>query len=193
MNQFLEAFQATTVGQLRGSLVQFVEALQRPALTVLQLLLEPRENDSDGLHFEPCYDEPMCVVVGAHHPLAERSGLRLADLGAAAWILPLPETAYRQRIDAAFRNEGVDPPAQLVESVSILTNTMLLQETDMLGVLPYNVARHYVAAGSVRVLDVRLPEPSGPVGMITLAGLTGSPVVEPLLEALRGVAATMRN
>ena len=172
---------ATLLPQLRGGEIDLVVG----RLTT--------DFDSDGLHFEPCYDEPMCVVVGAHHSLAERSGLRLADLGAAAWILPLPETAYRQRIDAAFRNEGVDPPAQLVESVSILTNTMLLQETDMLGVLPYNVARHYVAAGSVRVLDVRLPEPSGPVGMITLAGLTGSPVVEPLLEALRGVAATMRN
>lgn len=172
---------ATLLPQLRGGEIDLVVG----RLTA--------DFDSDGLHFEPCYDEPMCVVVGAHHPLADRRGLRLADLAAAAWILPLPETAYRQRIDAAFRNEGVDPPAQLVESVSILTNTMLLQETDMLGVLPFNVARHYVAAGSVRVLDVRLPEPSGPVGMITLDGLAGSTVVEPLLAALRDVAATMHN
>jgi DNA-binding transcriptional LysR family regulator len=133
----------------------------------------------------------MCVVAGRRHPLAGRKGLKLADLAAESWILPTPETAYRARIDAAFRQEGVEPPKELVESVSILTNTMLLQETAMLGVLPYNVARHYVAAGSVAVLDVALPPPSGPVGLITRVGPLSNPALDPLLDAVRTVAARM--
>ena len=141
--------------------------------------------DSRGLHFETCFDEPMCVVVRAGHPLLARKRIRLADLAGESWILPAPETAYRHRIDAAFRQAGVEPPTRLVESVSILTNTTLLQETDMLGVLPVNVAGHYARLGTLEILRVALPPPSGPVGTITRTGAIANPVLEQLLQALR--------
>ena len=74
--------------------------------------------------------------------------------------------------------------------MSILTNTMLLQETTMLGVLPYNVARHYVAAGTERARRGapavgragRAHHPAGPLS---------NPVLEPLLAAVREVASRM--
>ena len=61
----------------------------------------------------------------------------------------------------------------------------------MLGVMPFNVARHYVASGTVSVLDIELPPPSGPVGTITRAGPLTNPVLEPLLDAVRKVALRM--
>jgi len=81
-----------------------------------------------GLSFTPCYDEPMTLVVRRGHPLTRRRTPSLAGLVGESWILPTPEAAYRQRIDAAFRQAGVEPPAQRIESMSILTNTTLLQE-----------------------------------------------------------------
>ncbi|MBK6601218.1 MAG: LysR family transcriptional regulator [Betaproteobacteria bacterium] len=179
-----------TVQVQEGTLAVLLPQLRRGEIDLIVGRLTS-DFESEGLHFESCYDEPMCVVVGHHHPLAGTTGLKLADLAAESWILPSPETAYRQRIDAAFRQEGVEPPAQLVESVSILTNTMLLQETTMLGVMPFNVARHYVASGTVSVLDIELPPPSGPVGTITRAGPLTNPVLEPLLDAVRKVALRM--
>jgi DNA-binding transcriptional LysR family regulator len=143
--------------------------------------------DAQGLHFEHCYDEPMTVVVRRGHPLCARPHLRLADLAGEAWILPTPEAAYRRRIDAAFRQEGVEPPTRLIESLSILTNKTLLQESDFIGVMPVNVARYYASLGSVEPLDVELPLPSGPVGFVTRDAMVPSPVFDDLLDALRTV------
>jgi DNA-binding transcriptional LysR family regulator len=144
-----------------------------------------------GLHFEHCYDEPMTVVARRGHPLGKRRKLSLAELARQSWILPTPDTAYRHRIDAAFRQGGVEPPAELIESMSILTNTTLLQESDMLGVMPRNIARHYARAGALAVLRVPLPLPSGPVGIITRADQAPLPALDDLLAALRATGRTL--
>ena len=138
-----------------------------------------------GLHFEHCYDEPMTVVARRGHPLGRRRGLTLGALARESWILPTPDTAYRHRIDAAFRQSGVEPPAQLVESMSILTNTTLLQESDMLAVMPLNIARQYAKAGTLALVRVPLPLPSGPVGIITRADQAPVPALDDLIAALR--------
>jgi hypothetical protein len=57
--------------------------------------------------------------------------------------VPTTESAYRHRLDAAFRQDGVEPPVHVIESMSNLTNATPLQEFDMLGVMPLNVARYY--------------------------------------------------
>lgn len=143
---------------------------------------------SEGLRFEAFYAEPMRVVARAGHPLARRRALKLARLAEWPWIFPTPGTAFRNRLEAAFRQGGVEAPLCIVESVSILTNTMLVQETDMLGVLPRDVAEHYARVGMVRILSVKLPAPSGPVGVITAAGRPLPPAATDLIQALRETA-----
>ena len=130
----------------------------------------------------------MRVVARVGHPLASRRTLKLAALGEWPWIFPTPEAAYRKRLESAFRHAGVEPPLCIVESLSILTNTMLVQETDMLGVLPRDVAEHYARIGALRVLPVKVPAPSGPVGVITLAGRPLPPAATDLVQALRDTA-----
>jgi DNA-binding transcriptional LysR family regulator len=149
--------------------------------------------DAAGLHFEHCYDEAMTVVVRRGHPLCSKRGLRLRDLATCAWIVPTPQSAYRRRMDAAFRQGGFEPPPEVVESMSILTNTALLQESDMLGVMPVNVARYYQALDLLDVLDVALPPPSGPVGIITRAARAGAPALDDLVDALRDSGRTLAD
>jgi len=187
---FKRANPRVTVQVQEGNLATLLPLLRNGELDLVVGRLTS-DFDSRGLRFEACYDEPMCVVVRAGHPLAGIKRLQLAALAAEDWILPSPETAYRHRIDAAFRQLGVEPPGRLVESVSILTNTALLQQTDMLGVMPVNVARHYAGAGSLAILAVELPPPSGPVGTITRAGAASNPVQDQLLQALRDAGAAI--
>jgi DNA-binding transcriptional LysR family regulator len=142
-----------------------------------------------GLRFEAFYAEPMRVVAREGHPLAGRRALKLAQLATWPWVLPTDETAYRKRLESAFRRGGVEPPTSIVESVSILTNTMLVQETDMLGVLPRDTAEHNARDGRIRILPVTLPAPSGPVGIITASGRPLPPAAVDLVQALREIAA----
>lgn len=53
--------------------------------------------------------------------------------------------------------------------------------------MPVNVARYYAGLGSVELLDVDLPMPSGPVGFVTREATAPSPVFDELLDALRPV------
>jgi len=146
---------------------------------------------AEGLQFEPFYDEPMRVVARSGHPLARRGRMALEALSKASWIVPPPEAFYRRRFDAAFRQAGVEPPRNIVESLSILSNKTLLQETDMLGVMPREVARHYARLGILTLLKVDVPPPSGPVGIVTAAGRPASLATTDFLAALRSVAARL--
>jgi DNA-binding transcriptional LysR family regulator len=176
-----------TVLVREGTAATLVPALRRGEL---DLVVGRASSDvaSEGLRFEAFYDEPMCVVARVGHPLGKRRMLKLAALSHEQWILPTPEAAYRRRLDAAFRQVGVEPPRQIVESLSILTNRMLVQETDMLAVMPSKVAQHYVNLGLIAILPVKLPPPSGPVGVITLLGRPLTPAATDLVQALGDVA-----
>lgn len=148
---------------------------------------------AEGLQFEAFYEEPMRVVARAGHPLVRRRRIDLRALAEASWIVPTPEAFYRQKFNAAFRQAGVEPPRSIVESMSILSNKTLLQDTDMLGVMPHAVARHYAELGILTVLRVKLPPPSGPVGVVTALGRPLSPASADFVQALRRVAATVAS
>jgi DNA-binding transcriptional LysR family regulator len=143
---------------------------------------------AEGLTFEALYSEPMLAVVRAKHPLAKRRTLKFAQLAGAQWIVPTPESPYRRRLEAAFRQAGVEPPRRIVESLSMLVNRVLVQETDMIAVMPRDVAHQFAAPGIARILPVKLPPPSGPVGVITASGRTLPPAATDLIQALREAA-----
>jgi DNA-binding transcriptional LysR family regulator len=188
--RFKLAHPRITVHVQEGTLGSLLPELRRGRIDVVVGRLTA-DFESTGLRFETCYDEPMEVVVRAGHPLLARKRLALADLVDEAWILHPPDSAYRHRMDAAFRQHGVEPPANVVESLSILTNQALLQASDMLGVMPRNVARHFAAMQSLCILSLALPSPSGPVGIVTRSGAAPSPSAQALLTALREVSREM--
>lgn len=175
-----------------GTLKSLLPHLRNGYLDAVVGRLTP-EVDSEGLHFEQCAqgEAGMAVVVRSGHPLAGRDNLRLADLADQSWILPTPEAHYRHRIDAAFRGEGVLPPANVIESMSILHNTSLLQASDMLGVMPVDVAKHYQDLGWLDELSVPLPLPYGPIGIISRSETVPSAALEELYDALKQVSARL--
>lgn len=156
----------------------------------LDLLVGRASNDvaREGMKFEALYHEPMCVVARVGHPLGRRRTLQLAALAGEQWIMPTPDSIYRRRLDEAFRRVGAEPPTRIVESMSILANTMLVQETDMLAVMPGRVAEHYVELGEICILPVKPPALSGPVGIITLIGRSLTPAAMDFVQALRDIA-----
>ena len=141
-----------------------------------------------GIAEETLCDDVAQVVVRAGHPLTTRKGLRLADLLDEPWILPRQETSMRRQIDECFRAEGLPPPANSVESVSILTNRSLVVLADYLVVWPVQLARFESAQGLVTALDVPLPATARPIGISTRRGARLSPAAETLIAALRAAA-----
>jgi DNA-binding transcriptional LysR family regulator len=130
------------------------------------------------------------VVVRRDHPLTLRPALRLHDLIEWDWILPPKETNLRLQIDRTFREEGVPPPAQSVESVSPLINKGLLLQADYICVMPAQVARIEEASGQLAILPVQLGATSGFLGITTLPESNRSATADLFIQVLREIART---
>jgi DNA-binding transcriptional LysR family regulator len=144
--------------------------------------------ECEDLVFDVFYTEPVVLVVRVGHPLTTRTTLSLADLAGEEWIMPTPEAPYRKRLDAAFRQAGVERPRRIVESMSLLTNKALLQGSDRLAVMPRDVAHEYTSWNILAILPVDLPDPTGPVGVITVKDRPQSRATVAMLAALREAA-----
>jgi DNA-binding transcriptional LysR family regulator len=149
----------------------------------------PEYRERAGLTHEILYEEPVSIVVRRGHPLARRSALKLADLRSQEWILPPPETSLRRQLEQGFRGAGLELPALSIESVSILANFTLLRETDMVAVLPFEVA------GSQPDL-VRLPIDVdigyGAVGVTLRRDAELAPATQYFLSIIRRIARTQK-
>ena len=145
----------------------------------------PEEGRSRALLYEGFYAEPVCLVVRRGHPLTRRRRLGLRELANEAWLLPLPETALRRQIERAFLEANAPLPRNVIESISILTNRVLLRKSDCIGVMPYHVALDDVEQQLLSILPVKLKSIESPVGAILRAPGNLPPAASALLECLR--------
>jgi DNA-binding transcriptional LysR family regulator len=145
----------------------------------------PEEGRSSALLYEEFYAEPICLVTRAGHPLLRKRRLGLKDLVDEAWLLPLPETSLRRQVERAFVEVNAPLPRNVIESVSILTNRVLLRKSDCIGVMPYHVALDDVEHGLLAILPVKLKPIESPVGAILRAPGNLPPAARALLECLR--------
>jgi DNA-binding transcriptional LysR family regulator len=145
----------------------------------------PEQGRSRALLYEDFYVEPICLVVRRGHPLARKRRLGLRELVNEAWLLPLPETSLRRQIERAFLEANAPLPRNLIESVSILTNRVLLRKSDCIGVMPYHVALDDVEHQLLSILPVKLKSIESPVGAILRAPGNLPPAASALLECLR--------
>jgi len=152
----------------------------------------PEQGRSRALLYEDFYAEPICLVVRRGHPLTRKRRLGLRELVNEAWLLPLPETTLRRQIERAFLDAGAPLPRNVIESVSILTNRVLLRKSDCIGVMPYHVALDDVEHELLAILPVKLKSIESPVGAILRAPGSLAPAASALLECLRVAARDVR-
>lgn len=147
----------------------------------------------EGLVLEPLYDEAIAFMVRKKHPLARRTKGRLSDLLEWPWLLPPRETTLRRLLDKAFRDAGLDPPAPSCESMSLLANRRLLQDSDMIGVWPAAVGVEDIRAGRLTALSWPPDLTFGPVGITRHRGRQLSPAAESLIRIVKSVADVAGN
>ena len=60
------------------------------------------------LRLRPLFDEDIVLLVAQDHPLAKNAALHLKDLEGVELILPAPHTGFREELDQAARNAGIE-------------------------------------------------------------------------------------
>jgi DNA-binding transcriptional LysR family regulator len=142
------------------------------------------------LNFEPITDEPHSLIAAAGHPLAGRSDLQLAELAGVPWVLPPAGSILRDRLTAMFLSQGLEPPAEIVETMALPVVASLLTGSRMVAALPEELVRPYLDAGLLTVLPFDLGLRMDLYGIITRKQHRLSPGAETMLATLREVAAT---
>ncbi len=145
------------------------------------------EHDKSSLRYEPLIEEPVCAITRPGHPLSGVSGLSLRDVLATGWIVPPAGSVLRHRFDLMFRQDGLAPPVDTVETSSLLFMTRMLQQSDMVAVVGTEVARYYAAHGMVAVLPLSMPCHMDAFGIITPADRLLSPAAKVMIKALKQV------
>jgi DNA-binding transcriptional LysR family regulator len=130
-------------------------------------------------------DEPQAVIASAEHPLARREELQLEQLMERPWILPPAGSLVRDKLAAMWVQHGLSPPSNIVESQCLPVITALLQQSDMLAVLPEEAVQSCCDAGILTVLVKNLPLGVGAFGLITRAHHPLSPGAQLMVNALR--------
>jgi DNA-binding transcriptional LysR family regulator len=141
--------------------------------------------DKSNLRYEPLHGEPVCAVARPGHPLASRTGLALADVVEAGWIVPPAGSVLRHRFDLMFQEAGLAMPFNIIESAALLFITRMLQQSDMVCVLATEVARYYAAHGIMSILPLEMPCHMDDFGIVTRSDRLLSPGASLLLQALR--------
>jgi DNA-binding transcriptional LysR family regulator len=91
------------------------------------------------------------------HPLASAKNIRLSELAAYEWVIQAPHTPMRQAIEEVFIKQGVAPPAETVNTTSLLVMISYLTSSDAIAPITMEVADLLgpnAFGGLARALDV---------------------------------------
>jgi DNA-binding transcriptional LysR family regulator len=149
----------------------------------------PRDADVADFVVARLADEPLRVVARSRHPLTRRRAVTLAMLQDVPWLLQTPDTPLRRDVDAMLAAAGMPPPANVIETVSIVATLALLQETEAVTVMPHALARHYARFGMVAEIALTLPAPMSRYELVTRARRELSPVAEAFVAMLNDATA----
>jgi DNA-binding transcriptional LysR family regulator len=147
-----------------------------------QLITEP------DLDVEVLCEEPILIAAGTQSNWVKRRRIRLADLVDEHWVLPSAGSFAGLFIADLFLKSGLEIPKRAVYGTSIQMFNSLLATGRYLAFYPGSVLRFNGERMSVKVLNVSLPVPSTPLGIITLKGRTLSSASGLFVECARKVA-----
>lgn len=147
----------------------------------------PEGWEAGHLTFEKLGDERLAIVVGCGHPLAGRPAPGFGELATWPWILQPRPSPMRALIDRSFEDAGVAPPQSTVETAAILMTTSLLPDSDLIAVVPMEVADFHARIGLLHILPVRVPRKLDPYGIVMRCGRPPSASTMLVIDTLRTV------
>ncbi|WP_353194483.1 LysR family transcriptional regulator [Pusillimonas noertemannii] len=138
------------------------------------------------LRHEALYNEETAIVCGTRHPLLKaRPADRAALLQRSTWMLPARQGAIYHMVASWLASHGISEPQVEVETTSVFATIEMLNHSELLSILPKNVAQAYAELGKVALLPEGDLPAHYPIGMIYRKEAMVNPVMKGVLEAAR--------
>jgi len=139
------------------------------------------------LRHEGLYNEETAIVCGIGHPLLNtRPADRTAVLGDMTWMLPAREGALYNMVASWLATRGITAPQVEVETTSVFATIEMLNHSELLSILPKNVAQTYAELGKVALVPDGDLSSNYPIGIIYRMEAMVNPMMKVVLEAARG-------
>jgi len=100
-------------------------------------------------------DEHMSVIARPGHWLVNKITIDFADIPRATWIFHPIGSPVRLRVESPLLQAGMTAKLDIVETASLLATTAMLEASNMVSVVPHDVARHYAKYGMVTILPIK--------------------------------------
>jgi len=110
----------------------------------------------DGIEQLSLGTEPIVLVAGRDHPLANAGKVDWADALDWPWLRAASGSLASEAINGFLADQGHRPIGGNVEATSILLTLQLLRNSSYLAALPARLARHHSARGELSILPLEL-------------------------------------
>ena len=147
------------------------------------------DTNAGAFSFAPIAEEALSIVASPQHPLAGQARVAWAELLAYPWILQPHGSPMREVMEHEFKNQRSPLPRGLIETASILTTTNLIGNSDMLAVMPTEVAERYEAHGLLACLRYTVRQRLSVYGTIAARDRPAGPAATQLMQFLRSATA----
>lgn len=196
MPEAVRAFTATTPGAtvslLAGPNRFLLDRLRGRDLDLVVGRLADAEQ-MVGLAFEQLYAERLALVVRPGHPFLARPRPDLGAIREQVVLLPTKEDIIRPIVERFLIANGIGALPRRIETVSGDFGRAFLESSDAVWFISYGVVAPDIAAGRLMELPADMSGTVGPVGMTTRADERPSPAATSLMQAIRAVAARIRE
>jgi DNA-binding transcriptional LysR family regulator len=139
---------------------------------------------NDGIIIESIRSHRSQVFCGIAHPLAAKGTATLEDLHAAQWAM-LNSEGVQRGFSVFFESRGMSVPPQVMRTNNVDLIRHLIDDSDLLTVLPAEVVDHELRAGRIVALDCETPVAQTRVGVFYREGGLPTPQAALVMDRFR--------
>lgn len=136
-------------------------------------------------HADVLYLNEAVIIARRGHPL--EGARRLGALAEAEWIRT-GTPGNTSALPDVFRDAGLPPPRYRVDCASFLAVPELVARSDLLAVVPWQIAAREERAGRIQRLPVREAMPAREISLFRRADVPPTPIARDCADILREIA-----
>ena len=140
----------------------------------------------DDIREEAIFDDPYCIVCRTGHPLTRLARVTRADLRRFDWIFPTQPLPRRAVVDDLIAKWRLSARMQF-ETNSLAAIVSALAASDRISLLPREFVRVEIGAGTLAILDIRVPHPRRRIGIASRSNWLPTALQSEFLSLLRSL------
>lgn len=148
----------------------------------------PSDLDPRQFTYQELWGEELYLLCRETHPLAGKKAVGLAELAQWPWVLQPRGTPLRQKIEQVYLAAGVPMPASIVNSTSAIMSLIMVNQSDAITSLEWNVAKLMTGTNRLCMLPFSERMVLQPYGLLTASDRPLSPGAQVMREAILRLA-----